>query len=194
MVYQLHDRDFVLIRHAPVSRGGFLFGRTDASARLPAETALSSLRERLSLAQTRISSPALRCRQTAAALWGEENFKADDPDLLEQDFGDWEGLPYADLPNIGDLSGEALAAHAAPNGESFNEVCARAIPVLLHLAASQPGPTAAVVHAGIVRAFLAHAIGSAANALKFEVDCLSISRFRLTSGGEVVVRDVNTSL
>ena len=48
----------------------------------------------------------LRCQQTAAALF--ETWE-DAPALREQDFGAWEGIPYADLPDIGAMSGASKA-------------------------------------------------------------------------------------
>lgn len=187
------ENELILIRHAPVSVQGHLFGRSDVAATLPQAETLVRLRAFLEQATTRISSPALRCRDTAAALWPGETVSAEDPRLWEQDFGAWEGQPFADLPDIGPRSGNALAAHRPPGGESFDDVCARAWPALLELA-EKPGARAAVVHAGIVRACIALAISSPANALRFEVEPLSVSRFRALPDGTLTVHSVNARL
>lgn len=188
------SNELILIRHAPVATPGKLFGRTDVAAKLPPDDALTNLRTFLANARTRVSSPALRCRQTAAALWPDDTIAADDPSLWEQDFGDWDGRAVSDIPDIGALSGDALAAHAAPNGESFQDVCTRAAPTLRTLGSTPSGPAAAVVHAGIVRACVALAIGSPGRALCFEVEPLSVSRFLFLPDGTVIVRAVNTHL
>ncbi len=194
MTYTLGPDDLVLVRHAPILTPGVLCGQTDVGAIIPSGESLKGLRAVLRHAQARVSSPALRCRQTAAAIWDEGGFAIGEASLLEQSFGRWEGLSYGDIPDIGPLSGDALAQHAAPGGESFADVCDRAAPALRALADARPGPAVAVVHAGIVRACLALAIGSHAPALRFEVDCLSLTRFQRASDGTLIVRDVNTRL
>ena len=191
MTPRLSDTDLVLVRHAPVAEPGRLFGRTDAEARIPQGTDFEELRAFLTYARTRVSSPAFRCRQTSSAIWGEDTVLETYPELWEQDFGDWEGLPLKDLPDIGEMAGGELAALRPPNGESFDDLCARAAPRLRSLADSGAGPTVAVVHAGIVRAGLSIAIGVTAPALKFDVAPLSVTRFAATTSGEFVVREVN---
>ncbi len=187
----LGENELVLVRHAPVEVSGHLFGRTDVPARLQPMDEIASLKEFLSSARTRVTSPALRCKQTAHAIWGDDGSRLEVEALWEQDFGDWEGLKSTDLPDLGPLSGEELAAHAPPAGESFNSVCDRAVPALLDLCARHPGPTVVVAHAGIVRACIASAIGSPAQALRFEVACLSLSRFVPFEGQISVVKSIN---
>lgn len=187
----LGENELVLVRHAPVETPGRLFGRTDVPARLPPPDEIATLRALLASARTRVTSPALRCMQTANAIWGEDGQIVEVEALWEQDFGDWEGVKLKDLPDLGPLSGEELAAHAPPAGESFNSVCARAVPALLDLTARNPGPTVVVTHAGIVRACIADAIGSPARALRFEVACLSNSRFVPGDGRISIVKAIN---
>ena len=84
---------------------------------------------------------------------------------------------------------EELAAHVPPGGESFAGLCARIAPVLQDLAA---GDTIAIVaHAGIVRAALALALGSAPAALAFDVTPLSVTRLRALAGGGWAILSVN---
>ncbi|WP_417604551.1 histidine phosphatase family protein [Primorskyibacter flagellatus] len=183
----------ILIRHAPIAEQGRLFGRTDAPACLDAAD-IPGLRRCLGGVAQVISSPARRCRQTAAAIWDDGRDIPADARLWEQSFGDHEGLAYAELPDLGPLGGADLAAYTPPKGESFNAVCARAWPALQELAERAhaiDGPIALVVHAGIVRAAIAQVIEVPSAALSFEVAPLSLSRFRVGPAGLVAISSVN---
>ena len=162
--------ELILIRHAPADHGGRLCGRTDVPALLPAADRLAGLRARLGQVAHVVTSPALRCRQTAGALWPGRD-AARDPRLWEQDFGTHEGLPFAALPDLGPLPRDALAAHRPPGGESSADMVDRVRPALDDLAqmARRDGAVAIVAHAGTVRAGLACAMDSVPPALAFEV-------------------------
>ncbi|MEM9970212.1 MAG: histidine phosphatase family protein [Pseudomonadota bacterium] len=188
----LEDSDFVIVRHAPVATPGRLFGRTDVAAALPDPGSVGGLIRFLSPAKTRVSSPALRCRQTANLVWPDAKPTLDET-LWEQDFGSWEGVPYTELPDIGDLPSAELSRHRAEGGESFADVCDRVVPALTQWARSD-GPVVVVAHAGVVRAALTVALGSVPAALAFEVDNLSVTRFRRLGAGRLSIRAVNVVL
>jgi alpha-ribazole phosphatase len=180
--------ELVLIRHAPAETGGRLCGRRDVPARLDDAAALGRLAAALAGVRQIVTSPALRCRQTAGALFpGAET--AEDPRLWEQDFGAEDGMAYADLPDLGPLTREALAERRPPGGESFAEMAARTTPALAALAAqaAHGGPVAVVAHAGTVRAGLALALGAMPAALAFEIAPLSVTRLRCLDGAFSVV-------
>lgn len=183
------ETDLLLIRHAPVTGTG-LCGRRDLPADCSASAALDGLRTMLARPEIRpartITSPALRCRQTAAALGLAP--LGEDARLWEQDFGDWEGA--GDLPDLGAMSPAALAAHRPPAGESFVDLCNRAQPALRDLG-RVGGRVAIVAHAGIVRAALALALGGPGPALSFEVAPLSLTWLRALPGGVWSVAWVN---
>ena len=173
----------LMIRHAPVDDQGRLVGRRDVTIRVDndAARALAALAgpvDRIAV------SPAMRCRQTAAAMWPDR-----DADriaaLWEQDFGAWEGASYAHLPDLGLMSSDQLAATAPPGGESFADVCARIVPALESLAA-RGGRVAVVAHAGTVRAALSRALGSPGAALAFRVAPLSLTRIDVSPAGWAV--------
>ena len=173
--------ELVLIRHAPIAEPGRLCGRTDLPARIDAG-AISALAPALRPICARVVSPALRCRQTASAIWPNGAPPAQDDRLWEQAFGMHDGLPYGELPDLGVLSDAELAAHRAPGGESFDDLCARVTPALTAyalLALTQNAPVALVVHAGVIRAALAAALGIGPAALRFEIDPLSVTRLRV---------------
>ena len=116
--------------------------------------------------------PALRCRQTAGALWPGLT-PALDAALWEQDFGDWDGRPLVDVPDLGPMTRADLALHRPPGGESFADVVARVIPPLSALG---PGLTVVVAHAGTIRAGLSMALRDPADALGVEIAPLSATR------------------
>lgn len=181
----------ILIRHAPVTVPGRLFGRHDVAARIE-DAAIEQARARIGDIAHVVSSPALRCRQTAVALFGKPE-PALDPRLWEQDFGTHENLAFADLPDLGVLDAARLAAYAAPGGESFRDLCYRIAPALQNHAelACRAGPVALVVHAGVIRASLAQVVGHIPAGLAFEVGNLSVTRLRCDATGPLSVIGVN---
>jgi alpha-ribazole phosphatase len=181
--------EICLIRHAPTAEPGRLAGRRDVGAVLPGAAALAALRAGVGAIDALVTSPARRCRETAAALW-PDTAPEPDPRLWEQDFGAWEGLAHHDLPDLGPMPPSALARHRPPGGESFADLCARITPALPDLA-GRGGRIAVVAHAGTVRAALAHALGTIEGALAFEVGTLSLTRLRALPGGLWSVVEVN---
>lgn len=173
----------LLIRHAPIDDQGRLTGRRDVTISVDpaAARALAAL---VGPADRIVVSPAMRCRQTAAALWPDREVVRDEA-LWEQDFGAWEGADYAHLPDLGPMEPADLAATAPPGGESFAQACARIVPALERLVAGG-GRVAVVAHAGTVRAGLSRALGSAAAALAFRVAPLSLTEIDAAPQGWAV--------
>ena len=164
--------ELILIRHAPALTGGRLCGRTDVGADLGDGTGARALARAVGAVARVIASPALRCRQTAGALWPGLT-PALDAALWEQDFGDWDGRPLADVPDLGPMTRADLARHRPPGGESFADVVARVTPALTALG---PGLTVVVAHAGTIRAGLSLALRDPADALGVDIAPLSASR------------------
>lgn len=180
--------ELTIIRHAPALTGGRLCGRTDVAADLTDAARVKAVRAALGPPTRLIISPALRCRQTAEALWPDHR-GTHDPLLWEQDFGQWEGQPYANLPDLGPLAATDLAAHRPPQGESFADLCSRISPALEAIAAD--GPATIVAHAGTARAALALAFGAVPQALAFDIAPLSATRLLALPGGGWSIRCVN---
>ncbi len=164
--------ELILIRHAPALTQGRLCGRTDVAADLSDAAAIAALSKAVGPVDRVLVSPARRCQATASALWPEGDFTLDAA-LWEQDFGTWEGMPIAQIPDLGPLSRAALAVHCPPGGESFTDLLARVAPALC---AVPEGRTALVVHAGTIRAALALALSDPADALGFAILPLSVTR------------------
>ncbi len=174
----------LLIRHAPSRPPGRLYGRADARARTDGEPGIAALRGLLRRVERRVSSPARRCVETAAAIWPDGPPPGVDARLWEQDFGEWDGKPFTEIPDLGPLPPEQLAAHRPPGGESFDDLVRRAAPALREIAeAHRDAPIAIIAHAGTIRAALALALGANGPALAFEIAPLSVTRLRLLAGG-----------
>lgn len=188
----MHDTqtaELTLIRHAPVVPDGRVYGRRDLAADLDDTASLDALRAMLPPPARLITSPALRCRQTATALWPETD-ATPCAELWEQNFGTWEGLAFGDIPDLGPLPRTDLANHRPPGGESFADVCTRVAPAFEAMASE--GSATLVVHAGTVRAALALALGSVCGALAFEIAPLSVTRIARLPGGDFIIQGVNT--
>lgn len=170
--------ELILIRHAPALAEGRLCGRTDVAADLPDAAAIAALAQAVGPVDRILVSPARRCRATASALWPRAAFTLAAA-LWEQDFGAWEGMPLAEIPDLGPLPRAALAAHRPPGGESFADLQARVAPALCAIPA---GRTALVVHAGTIRAALALALSDPADALGFAILPLSVTRLSRLGG------------
>ncbi len=187
------DVEVILVRHAPVAVPGVLAGRSDLPARLVPED-LARCRAGLPVPAALWSSPALRCRSTAEALFPGQGITQDDR-LWEQDFGAWDGQPLSAMPDLGPLTLPELAAHRAPGGESFADVAARCDPAFRALAAvaeACAGPVVCVAHAGVIRAALGLVTGHVPGGLAFEIGTLSRTRFRVHGGCLAGIAQVNS--
>lgn len=175
---------FIWIRHAPTGIGDRYIGRTDVSAVLPEPEALGPLWDVLGQVDHVLTSPMIRARQTAGALFPETRAEME-PELVEQDFGDWENRLYTEVSFPEDLDAEGLAAFTPPGGESFVDVCARVGSCIDRLVAAHAGKTVAIgAHAGVIRAALVHALQAApASGIAFGVDHLSISSIQCFGNG-----------
>ncbi|WP_039019516.1 histidine phosphatase family protein [Halocynthiibacter namhaensis] len=177
-----------LVRHAPVVGDGCMYGRRDLAANCTDVAAFAQVTAMLPTPARLIASPAIRCIQTAKMLWPNQ-MPTPASALWEQNFGDWEGLPYAQLPDLGDVSATDLAAYRGHGGESFDDVVARVSAGLRDIA--REGSATCVVHAGTIRAAIAMAVG-APGALAFSVDNLSATQITILPDG-VAINYVNRS-
>jgi alpha-ribazole phosphatase len=182
---------FWLIRHALVEQNAraMLYGTMDVPlcpealvADVPMYRALAA---RLPRPATWVVTPLSRTALTAQALFRAGypvQTPAVEPDLIEQDLGDWHGLPHAQLPPRLRLPPHAFwplgGEEVPPGGESMASVIARVGRAMERLAVEQAGRDIVVVsHGGAIRAAVAHAIGIRAdNALHLSVQNLSLTR------------------
>ncbi len=128
---------FWLIRHALVAENAraMLYGTMDVPLCPEALVAnvpmYRSLAARLPRPAAWVVTPLSRTALTAEALFRAgypAQLPAVEPDLIEQDLGDWHGLPHADLPPKLQLPAHAFwplgGEEVPPGGESMADVIA----------------------------------------------------------------------
>lgn len=173
------------IRHAPVvDNGGLVYGQGDIEADCSDPAPFAGLARVLPRDAVWITSQLRRTRETAEAI-GRAGLAlpdlAIDPDLAEQDFGDWQGQNRDEIhARSSDWRRFWLcpAETAAPGGESFADVMARTRRAVDRILAAHGGRDVVVVaHGGTIRAALGHALElSPAAAVAFHIDNLSLTR------------------
>jgi broad specificity phosphatase PhoE len=191
-----------LIRHALVEENAraILYGTMDVeicpATLLEQAPMYRALAERLPRPAAWKVTPLSRTRRTAEAIFAAGYPRAEpevEPDLIEQDLGEWQGLPHAELPPLLTLPKHAfwpLAGHEhPPGGETMADVIRRVGATLERLAARHAGEDVVVVsHGGSIRAAVAHCLGVGPdNALHLAVQNLSLTRLeRYPEGWRVV--------
>ena len=193
---------FWLIRHALVAENAraILYGVMDVplceTTLLEQAPMYRALARRLPRPATWKVTPLSRTRRTAQAIFAAGYPPTElqvEPDLIEQDLGDWQGLPHDDLP-----ARLALPKHAfwplagdevPPGGESMEAVIARTGAALERLADTNRDRDVVIVsHGGTIRAAVAHALRiEADNALHLSIQNLSLTRLERTPEGWRVV-------
>jgi len=194
--------NFWLIRHAIVAENerATLYGVRDVqlcpdslAAQVPMYQALAA---RLPQPAAWVCTPLSRTRRTAEAIFAA-GYPAQDmavePDLIEQDLGDYQGLAHAAVPPL--LAAPAhpfwplAATERPPNGESMADVVLRVGRALDRMAKRFHGQDVVVVsHGGAIRAAVAHAMAvDAERALHLSVYNLSLTQLeRLPEGWRVI--------
>ena len=178
-----------LVRHAqPCIAPGVCYGALNVPADAQAtQQAAARLAQALPRNARVMSSPLQRCEQLAQALCGErpDLVYTTDARLVEMTFGEWEGVPWADIPLA------ALDAWTADFGnyrfggvESANEVLRRVAAVWREsqgCMAGEGGTTIWITHAGVIRAhnLLAQGIESVYEATEWPVEAPAFGEWRL---------------
>lgn len=194
--------NFWLIRHALVAENerARLYGVMDVPlcpdtlvAQVPQYTALAA---RLPRPAVWACTPLSRTRRTAEALFAAgypEQPLTVLPGLIEQNLGDYQGLPHADLPAR--LAAPAhpfwplSATERPPQGESMADVVLRVGRTMDALATEHAGHDVVIVsHGGAIRAAVAHAMHvDAERALHLSIHNISLTRLeRLPEGWRIV--------
>ncbi|MEE2746638.1 MAG: histidine phosphatase family protein [Pseudomonadota bacterium] len=188
----MSQKRVVLIRHGKAPFSNRLYGRTDYPLENLVISQDGSLFDECSRISNWIVSPAKRCIETFKRLRNGSGFEyLIDDRLWEQDFGSWEGMSYAEIPDLGTLSLEELASFKPPNGESFHDVCNRVQLVFESLTKMDGEDIGIVAHSGIIRGFLACVIGSNATGLQFLVDELSVTQISIMGKNKYSILGVN---
>ncbi|EWM68330.1 MULTISPECIES: bifunctional RNase H/acid phosphatase [unclassified Micromonospora] len=145
-----------------------------------------------------VSSPLSRCTATAeaiAAQVGNPPVRTDD-DLIECDFGVWEGRTFAEVRERWAAELDAWLAStrvAPPKGESFVTVAERTGRAVDRLRSAYPGETVVVVsHVSPIKLVLRDALAAGDAFLhRLYLDTAGISVLDLYPDGGVAVRSVN---
>ena len=165
---------FHLIRHASYDRlGRALTGREPGHALNAAGQAeaarLATTLQRRKLAAI-VSSPIERAQETARIIAAPHGLDVlTEPGLTEIDFGAWTGMTFEELRDAPGWTAFNTFRSTAPipGGETMLAVQARAVATVTRLAARYPGAElAAVSHGDIIKAILAHALGTPLDLLR----------------------------
>ncbi len=140
-----------------------------------------------------ITSPLRRAYDTAAAAADALGLPVEvDDDLIETDFGEWEGLTFPEASEgHPDLHGRWLrdTALAPPGGESFDEVAGRVRRVRDRIVADHGPATVLVVsHVTPIKSLLRMALGAGPSVLyrlHLDLASLSIAEFYPDDGASV---------
>jgi broad specificity phosphatase PhoE len=181
-------RRLLLVRHAPTSATRDAVFPGDEPLEDCAARQASGLAARLPTPCRAVSSPALRCLQTADAAGLEAQV---DPDLAECDFGSWSGRSSAAVHSA---EPEAMREwmsdpSARPHGGESLTVFAARVKRWLDAQAHQEGCAAAITHAGVVKAALVHALEAPIQAFwRIEVAPLGITELHAHDGRWTLTR------
>ncbi len=162
------DRRCALLRHGDTdwSRSGRHTGRTDVPLRPEGEEQVRAQRPRLAAFSFSLvlASPLTRARRTCslAGLGGVTI----DPDLLEWDYGDYEGRRTIDIRE--ERPGWNLFDDGAPGGETAAEVGGRVDRVIARVR-DEPADVLCVAHAHVLRVLAARWLGLDATAGRYFV-------------------------
>ena len=186
------------VRHAPVTvNDGCVYGQTDPVCDCDDAAAFEGLARLLPEDAVWVTSTLTRTHMTAAAivragLPGPDPVPGPgvlvEPDLAEQNFGDWHGVRYDDLPSLqADTYHRfwlAPAHHAPPGGESFVDLMGRVSGTIRRLNEDYAGrDIIAVTHGGTIKAALAEALElPPEHALAFNIANLSLTRLERFDG------------
>lgn len=182
--------DWIWIRHAPVQgQESRYYGQLDVAAE-PVNPALAAaIGRELPQVAVWMTSPLVRTRSTAMALKpGVKPIEI--PDLMEQNYGLWQGRGHNDVYAANrSLDWNNPAKIRPPEGESFADLTARIANAVERLTAHYAGHSiVAVAHAGTIRSAIGFALGlDPGTALRIEIAPLSISRVtcRIVNGEPV---------
>jgi probable phosphoglycerate mutase len=144
-----------------------------------------------------VSSPLLRAVQTAEAIATPLGLPVETlDDLVETDFGLWEGLTFAEAastdPDVMRRWRASLAA-APPDGESFASVAVRVQRAQAAITSAHPDGTVVVVtHVTPIKLLVCAALEAAPAALfRLHLDVASVSMIDYYADGNVSVHLVN---
>ncbi len=186
--------DVILIRHArPAMTAGLCYGRTDLSLDTPMDPEPSAIIDKLTAhtPQRLLASPLQRSRLTAEAMALAATLPPVEIDaqLMELDFGTWEGCQWDDIPRAQIDRWARDLVHGNPHGgESAADLLARVTTWADAVASTPASCVWAVTHAGCMRALAAHWLQRPlAETLQWPLQWGAACGFRVQPGGVPVL-------
>ncbi|QMU75695.1 hypothetical protein GXW83_08025 [Streptacidiphilus sp. PB12-B1b] len=197
---------FVLLRHGETaltpekrfSGSGGSDPELSGRGRAQAEQAAEALAARGDI-QAVVSSPLLRCRQTAQAVADRLGLDvAIDEGLRETDFGAFEGLTFAEAKqrHAAELDAWLASADTAPpGGESFTTVGHRVAAARDRLLAHHPGRTILLVsHVTPIKTLVQLALGAPPESLfRMELSAAALCTVQYYTDGNASLRTFNNT-
>ncbi len=187
-------RRLLLVRHAATSATRTAAFPADEPIEERGAEAAARLRAALPHRATVLVSPALRCRQTAAAAQLDD--LTPEPAIAECDFGDWAGRTLQDVhaERPDEVGAWMSDPDAAPHGGESQRAFVARIAAWLGREASGDGATVAITHGGVVKAAVVHALGAPLEAFwRVDVAPLALTELHAHDGRWTVSR-VNAAL
>jgi broad specificity phosphatase PhoE len=181
-------RRLLLVRHAPTAASHTAAFPLDEPLDGEASSATSGLAEAIPARDEVLSSPALRCRQTAAAAGLTPTL---DARLAECDFGRWAGSTLAQV-HAGDPQGARawmLDPDAAPHGGETLSAFTERVAGWLDDQRERSGSATVITHGGVIKAAVLHALGAPREAFwRIETAPLSFTEMHAHDGVWTVTR------
>jgi broad specificity phosphatase PhoE len=149
----------IVVRHGrtEANASGRLLGRVDLPLDELGQRQAVALAHAVGPIDRIVSSPLLRTRQTAEAFGSDVEL---DPRFLELDYGEYDGLPLADVPREIWRGWRRDPEFAPPGGESLASLRLRVDAGLEHLReAARTEDIVVVTHVSPIKASVAWALG-----------------------------------
>ncbi|WP_164659480.1 histidine phosphatase family protein [Tropicibacter sp. Alg240-R139] len=182
-----------MVRHGP-THAKTMVGWSDLPADLSDTAAIARLSNHLPHQAIVISSDLSRAADTASAIQGNRTRLPHRSDLREINFGEWELRRFAEIdaedPALIRAYWETPGDVRPPNGESWNEVCARVNAAIDALIAQHSGNDLIIVaHFGVILTQVQRALRlDAEQAFGHKIDNLSITELTHHAQGWDVAR------
>jgi broad specificity phosphatase PhoE len=182
-------RRLLLVRHAATAATRAAEFPADEPLDARGRAAAARLAAALPTRREALSSPALRCRQTAQAAGLDA--PAIEPALLECDFGAWAGRSLADVHAAEPEAARAWMADpdARPHGGESLAVFVDRVGGWLERQAAGDGCAVAITHGGVVKAAVVRALNAPLGAFwQVDVAPLAITELHAHDGRWTVTR------
>ena len=188
-----------LIRHGETeeNRRGILVGSTDVPlAETGREQAIALGKLARGLAVDAVySSPLQRAVETALLAFGKDARIVTDSRLRELHFGEWEGLPFAEIagryPEVWSRWLQDWENTPIPGADDFAEFARRLLGCCDEILQAHEGGSVAVVsHGGCLRAVFAHYFSGAPGAgyWQFKVENATLNEIEFAGGLPILKR------